>query len=204
MKTIDLAKTCKDLYTATGKVKEVVAAAGTFLVVDGQGAPGGEAFQQAMMALYATTFTLKFALKQAGTLDFKVGKPECVYFSDPQKTPVRLWKWRILLRIPDAVTAANLTAAKKALMARKVVDVSAVKRLRWKEGRAVQVLHVGPYDQVCRTFNLLLAHIEQARLAIAGPAHEIYLSDPRKTAAAKLKTIVRLPVKPLKPSRKHG
>jgi hypothetical protein len=195
MKTIDLAKESRDLYTATRKVKEVVADTGTFLAVDGQGEPGGEMFQAAVQQLYSVAFTVKFTLKQAGKLDFKVNKLECLYLSDPAKTSMKDWKWRLLLRIPEEVKAGAVTGARKILRERKELDASAVKRLRWKEGRCAQVLHVGPYDELGGVYQQLESYVSANGLKAAGPAHETYLSDPRRTAPAKLRTIVRLGVK---------
>jgi hypothetical protein len=195
MQTIDFGKTHKQVYTATRKIQEVTADAGTFLAVEGQGAPGGETFQKAIQALYSTAYTLKFTLKMQGTLDFKVGKLHCLYLSDPAKVPMDQWQWRMLLQIPEEVTAKDLTEAKKAIREKKGLDASGVRRIRWKEGRAVYVLHVGPYDQVGDTYRALGAYAAEHGLNLAGPAHEIYLNDPRRTAPEKLKTIVRLPVK---------
>ncbi len=195
MKTFDLEKTHKPLYTATRKIKEVPAEAGTFLAVDGQGAPGGEAFQAAFGTLYSCAYTVKFTLKMAGTLDFKIGKPHCLYLSDPCKVPMDQWQWRLLLQIPEEVTAKHLTAAKKAIREKKGLDASAARRIRWEEGRALHVLHVGPYDQVGGTYRELEAYAAEHGLKCVGPAHEIYLNDPRRTAPQKLKTIVRMPVK---------
>jgi hypothetical protein len=195
MKTIDLAKDFKDLYTATRKVKEVTAAAGTFLAVEAAGEPGGKEFQNAFMAIYSVAYTMKFALKEQGTLDFKVNKPECVYLAGPFCKPKSPWRWQIMLRIPDEVTAKDVTATKKVLREKKGLDTSAVKRLRWKEGRALQVLHVGPYDQVGATYEQLGVYAAEHGLKVTGPGHEIYISDPRRVAPEKLKTIVRLGVK---------
>ena len=195
MQSIDFARTLKDLYTAARKVKEVLAETGTFFAVEGEGTPGGEAFQHAIQCLFSTAYTVKFALKQQEAVDFKIGKLECLYLSDPAETPMPQWRWRILLRVADAVTAKDLAQAKKVLRDKKGLDASTVKRIRWKEGRAVQVLHVGPYDQVGQTYGQLQAYAEQHGLVTRCPAHEIYLSDPRRTAPEKLKTIVRLPVK---------
>jgi hypothetical protein len=195
VKTFDFAKTLKDLYTAAPKVKEVAADNGTFFAVDGVGAPGGEAFQQAVQALYNVLYTVKFTLKLAGTLDFKVGKLECLYLSDPKQTPMHQWKWRVLVRVPDEVAAKDLAQAKKAVREKKGIDASQVKRLRWKEGRALQLLHVGPYEAVGSAYERLDAYAKEQGLAIHCAAHEIYLNDPRRTPHAKLKTIVRLPVK---------
>jgi hypothetical protein len=195
MKSIDLAKDLKNLYTATRKVKEVAAGAGTFLAVEAAGEPGGEAFQNAVMALYSTAYTMKFALKEQGTLDFKVNKLECVYLAGPFCKPKSPWRWQLMVRIPDEVTAKDVTATKKVLREKKGLDNSVVKRLRWKEGRALQVLHVGPYDEVGATYEQLGVYAAEHGLKVVGPGHEIYLSDPRRVAPEKLKTIVRLGVK---------
>ena len=147
------------------------------------------------MAIYSVAYTMKFALKEQGTLDFKVGKPECVYLSGPFCGSKAPWRWQIMLRIPDEVTAKDVTATKKVLREKKGLDTSAVKRLRWKEGRALQVMHVGPYDEVGAIYEQLGVYAAEHGLKVAGPGHEIYISDPRRVAPEKLKTIVRLGVK---------
>ncbi|HOZ48567.1 MAG TPA: GyrI-like domain-containing protein [Candidatus Hydrogenedentes bacterium] len=195
METIDLAAIHKDLYKATRKPQEITADSGTFLAADGRGAPGGEVFHTAIIAMYSTAYTLKFTLKMAGTLDFKVGRLECLYLSDPATTKMDDWEWRMLIRIPAEVETKDINAVKKRLRDEKGINASAVKRLRWKEGRAVQVLHVGPYDQVCGAYECLGAYAAEHGLDVTGPAHEIYLSDPQRCAPEKLKTIIRLGVK---------
>ena len=191
METIDLAKKFKALYTAKRVPQEVVAEAGTFLAVDDRGPPGSEAFQAAIQCLFSAVYTIKFSGKQEGSLDFKIAKLECLYFSDPG-TPMTDWQWRVLIRVPDEVTAKHLAATRKALKEQKGLDISAVRRIRWKEGRAVQILHVGPYDQVGQAYEQLHAYAKQQGFELSGPAHEIYLNDPRRCAPEKLKTIVRL------------
>lgn len=195
METVDFSKTLKGLYSAKRKVEEVAADSGTFLAVEAQGRPGGEEFQQAIGALYSVAYTLKFACKAKGVLDFKVGKLECLYLSDPHKTAMDDWQWRMLVRIPDQVSAGEVTQTKKALRQNKGIDASAVKRIPWKEGRALQGMHVGPYDDVARTYEQLASYAQEHGFEVTGPAHEIYISDPRRTAPEKLKTIVRLGVK---------
>jgi hypothetical protein len=194
MPTVDFAKTHKDLYTAGKTIQEVRADSATFLAVDGQGAPGGEGFQKAIEGLYSVAYTIKFTRKQQGTLDFKVNKLECVYLSEPEKTPMDQWQWRMLVRVPDEVTAKDVTEARKAIRQRKGTELPPTKRIRWKEGRCLQVMHVGPYDQVGATYRRLDEHAAEHGLTIKGPAHEIYISDPRRTAPERLKTIVRMAV----------
>jgi hypothetical protein len=194
MKKIDLGKENRQLYAATGKIKEVQVPAAVFLRVDGRGEPGGEAFQRAMEALYGAVFTVKFTLKMAGKLDFTVGKPECLWdVDDPVKTPISEWSWSLMIRVPQELSAAHLKQAQKALRD-KGKDASAVKRVRFSEGRCLQTLHVGPYDQVGTAYRHLAAAVEEG-WTIGGKGHEIYLNDPRRTAPDRLKTIVRFPVK---------
>lgn len=194
MKRVDFLQTLKPVYSAKRKPEEVEVDPGTFLVVDGHGAPGTKTFQTAVSWLYAAVYTLKFALKREGVLDFKVGRLECLYYSAPG-TPMRQWRWRAMIRVPEEVGVRDLVAARKTLKQQKDLDISAVRRTRWKEGPALQVLHVGPYDEVGATYEKLQAFAAEHGLALESPAHEIYLNDPQRTAAEKLRTIVRFPVR---------
>jgi hypothetical protein len=195
MDKTDFTKTLRELYTATAKVKDVTAPRGTFLCIDGQGDPGGPAFHQAIGAVYGAAFTVKFGLKKAGVLDFAVSKLEALwYLEDPERTPTSEWRWRVMVRIPDEVKAAHLRAAVKEL-ATKGQNASAVKRVTFSQGKCLQVLHVGPYDRVADTYLKLHQHATDHDLCFAGPSHEIYLSDPRRVAPERLRTIVRVPVK---------
>jgi hypothetical protein len=200
MKTIDFTKDLKELYTAKKKPEIVTADRGTFFSVDAVGGPGGEAFQQAIGALYGAVYTAKFMIKKEARFDFKVSKLECLYMSDPEKVSMEEWQWRMLIRVPEAVTLIDLKAAQKACLERaekkgERVEVSLVKRISFKEGRAVQAMHVGPYDQVGQTYGQLHEYAAAEGLQAKGPAHEIYISDPRRVAPERLKTIVRLAVR---------
>ncbi|MCX5757811.1 MAG: GyrI-like domain-containing protein [Candidatus Hydrogenedentes bacterium] len=195
MDAIDFVKTLKTLYTGSHTAEEVCVDSGTFLAVEGEGEPGGTAFVEAIQIMYAAVYTLKFAVKHEGRVDFKVCKLEALWFSDPAVTPRSQWRWRLLVRVPDAITSKDLAATRKTLMERKGIDATTVKRVTWKEGRAVQLLHVGPYDGLPDTYARLAAFAEERGLAVSCPGHEIYLSDPRATAPEKLRTLVRMPVK---------
>jgi hypothetical protein len=195
MDTIDFVKTLKPLYTGTRNVEEVNVGSGTFLSIEGEGEPGGMVFQEAIQILYATVYTLKFAVKHEGRVDFKVCKLETLWFSDPSVTPRSQWRWLLLVRVPDAITSKDVAATRKTVMEHKGIDATAVKRAAWKEGRAVQLLHVGPYDRMPDTYTRLAAFAAERDLAVSCPGHEIYLSDPRTTAPEKLRTLVRMPVK---------
>jgi hypothetical protein len=92
------------------------------------------------------------------------------------------------------VTLAQLKGAKQALRD-KGQDADAVQRVAWKEGRALQTMHVGPYDQVHVTYARLGQRAEELGLDPVGPGHEIYVSDPRRVPPERCKTIVRLGVR---------
>ncbi|MBP8131126.1 MAG: GyrI-like domain-containing protein [Candidatus Hydrogenedentes bacterium] len=191
MNIIDFTKTLKDVYGAGKKAREVKVAPGAFIAVDGKGRPGGDVFQKAVMDVYSTVYPLKFMLKFGGVLDFKICALECLWFSKPT-TPMMQWEWRVMVRIPAEVTAARVRAAQKQTLEKKGTDVSAAKRIKWKGGRALQVLHVGPYDRVCAAYEVLGAFASEHGYTVTGPGHEIYLNDPRRTAPERLKTIVML------------
>jgi len=193
---IDFRALYPELYRASGKVTEVKAAKGTFLAVDGTGAPGGEAYQEAIRLLCTLGYTAKFTFKRAGTGDFKIPAIECLYFQESPETAMEQWKWRLLLRIPDEVTASALGEIRRAIREKKGVDTRPVKRITWAEGRALQVLHVGPYDQVHEAFKQIGTEAAARHVTCRGVAHEIYLNDPRQVGPEKLKTIVRMPVQP--------
>ena len=192
---IDFGKLFKDLYTATPKPKEVTAAKATFLSLEGTGEPGGEAYSSAIQQLYTLAYTVKFMLKNGGKLDFAVSRLECLWLTEQiVQTPMSEWRWQLLIRIPDAVTAGDLKRAGKEILVKRQLDVSGVKRWTWKEGRCVQMMHIGPYGEVGRSYRRLDEYAREKGLAASCPGHEIYISDPRRVAPAKLKTIVRLPV----------
>jgi hypothetical protein len=192
---IDFSVTHKDLYTAQRKVKEVTAGRAVFLSFSGQGEPGGPDFQKAIEQLYSVVYTVKFTLKFAGQLDFAISKLECLYHVDkPESTPMSEWRWQMLIRIPDAVKEGDLKKARTEINKKKQLDTSGVKRITWKEGRCVQVMHVGPYGAVGASYSQLGEYARDKSLTLGCPAHEIYISDPRRVAPEKLKTIVRLSV----------
>ncbi len=193
---VDFRKLCPDLYRASRNIEEVRAGRGVFLVVDGVGEPGGKAYQDAIGALYALAYTAKFTLKKAGFGDFAVPALEGLYFDDPATTPREQWRWRLQLRIPDHVTARALGGVRKALAEKKGLDTRSVKRITWTEGRALQALHVGPYDRVGDVHRRLMAEAAGRGLSSTGSCHEIYLNDPRRVAPSKIKTIIRMAVRP--------
>ncbi len=191
---LDLRKSQPELYKARPEVSELRCPRGAFLAVDGVGEPGGAAFQEAIGKLYALAYTTKFAMKKAGGADFAIPALECLWPDDPAGKPKNEWRWRLLLRVPDCVTETALKQVRRDLLQKKALDTAAVKRITWAEGRALQVLHVGPYDAVGDAYAKLAREAAARGLACAGSGHEVYISDPRRVPPEKIKTIVRMAV----------
>jgi len=158
-----------------------------YLMVDGTDAPASPAYREAIGAIYPVAYTLHFALKRRG-VTAPVGALEGLYaLGAPSE-----WSWRLLLPIPDEATDADVTAAIADVAARK--GPATVARLRaesWEEGPAAQVMHIGPYDAEQPTIERLQLAIKEAGLRPRGLHHEIYISDPNRTAREKLKTLIR-------------
>ncbi len=196
---VDLCKIHKAEYVAPKKPVLLEVKPAQYLIAAGQGRPGGDVFQAKIGALYAMAFTIKMTRKFAGLQDYAVSKLEGQYFfaADPAGTPPEQWRWRLLIRTPDFVAQSDLDqAAAKLLEKGKGAEVRDVKLEQVSEGQCVQILHVGPYEREPETIQVMKSFAAQKGLKLTGPHHEIYLSDPRRVAPEKLKTILRVPVAP--------
>lgn len=168
-----------------------------YLAFQGRGAPAGSAFQLAVGALYAVAFTIKMTRKFAGKTDYKVAWLEGLWWGSDPRAPFSVrsakdWRWKVLIRTPTFVTARDLARAQKDLLAKgKAREVARVTLETIREGRCVQMLHVGPYAKEPATIEAMQAFAESKGYAFRGVHHEIYLSDPRRTAPSKLRTILR-------------
>jgi len=202
MKTIDLRTRFEKLYKQRrGTVSTVTVPALNFLMADGAGNPNDNpSFQEAVQLLYGLAYTLKFSFRKAARpIDFPVMPLEALWWmSDhgPFRTdaPER-WRWTLMIMQPDIVRATHLREAASALRERKDLPVKRVRLDKFREGLAVQALHIGPYNEEERTLDLMRAHMEEHKLAEHGRHHEIYFSDPRRTPPERYKTILRQPVR---------
>jgi hypothetical protein len=198
---IDLYRLNKNDYAAPKKPVLVDIAPATYLAISGQGAPGGDLFTASIGALYGMAFTIKMTRKFAGQQDYAVCKLEGRWWSDSKpcftQLPREKWQWQLCIRTPEFITRDDLASAIAVLLKRgKGAEVKRVTLETLDEGKCVQMLHVGPYDEEGRTVALMQAFAEKQGLELHGRHHEIYLSDPRRVEPAKLKTILRHPVKP--------
>jgi len=173
-----------------------------YLAIDGNGDPNtAPEYASALEALYPVAYSIKFASKRAGR-DFVVGPLEGLWRADDATSFVGRrkdeWSWTMLIVQPEWVTPADVADAVAAVGAKKSLpSLGLVRPLRYAEGRCVQILHVGSYDD--ETPTLARLHDEfmpQHGLTFNGDHHEIYLSDQRRTAPDRLRTVLRQPVRP--------
>jgi hypothetical protein len=131
------------------------------------------------------------ASKAAGS-DYAVSKLEGLWWKEGLSMG---WSWQLLIRVPEFITKQHLANAIQKLLERdKVEVVSRVTLETLDEGKCVQVLHVGPYTAEEPTLAKMRRFATDRGLSFNGRHHEIYLSDPRRVDAEKLRTILRQPV----------
>lgn len=202
MTKTDLKKQHKHLYNPP--VDEVVVVDVppiSFLMIDGVGDPNTAAeYREAVQALYALAYGLKFAAKKRDpALDYVVMPLEGLWWVDDMRQfsvhDKAGWKWTMMIAQPDHITA-DLFGEVQAQVARKKPS-AAVRDVRFeifREGTAAQIMHIGPYTAEEPTVAKLHAFIHEHGYALNGKHHEIYLKDPSKTAPERLQTIVRQPM----------
>lgn len=190
------------LYRATATPELVFVPAITYLCADGHGDPNtGPEFAQAVQALYSVTYSAKFAIKRAHGATTKVSALEGLWWASEMSTLTYArreeWSWTAMIRQPALATAEVICAAVVAVQSKKPGPFVQDLRLRTlTEGPSAQVLHVGPYGTEEPTIRLLHAFIRERGFDFDGyrqKHHEIYLSDPRRTAPDRLRTIIRQP-----------
>jgi len=201
MKKMDLKKDLKDLYSPSPKDAELVRVPRfNYIMIDGSGDPNtSQEFQEAVQALYAAAYTLKFMIKKEKKVDYPVMALEGLWWADDMEvfmTGTRSdWKWTVMILQPKIVTKALFKKAVKAAIQKK--GLAALEKLRLEsmdEGLSVQIMHFGTYAEEGPTIQRLHAFARERFFELKGKHHEIYLSDPRKVSAEKRKTVIRQPV----------
>jgi hypothetical protein len=196
---LDLYKVHKAEYVATKKPVLVKTSPAQYLTISGRGAPASPEFQNKIGALYNVAFTLKMTQKFGGK-DYKVCHLEGLYWGSGKEENVACldpsaWNWLLVIRVPDFIKEKDLQQAIGQLRAKgKTGDFDKAKLESLDEGSCVQMLHVGPYNQEKQTIDQMLAFAAKEGLSSRGKHHEIYLSDPRRVPAQRLRTILRFPV----------
>lgn len=198
----DVKKEHPSLYSPSSKTfSDVVVPPLRYLAVEGTGDPNtAPAYAAAIEALFSTSYTLKFASKTRGR-DYVVAPLEALWTADDPSAFVSRdktsWQWTALINQPEWITADDVAAALKAAAAKKPNPALSLTRLiTLDEGRSIQILHVGSYDDEGPTLARLHdEYMPQNGLTFAGLHHEVYLNDARRTAPEKLKTVLRQPVR---------
>ena len=199
MAKLDLLKEYKNYYSAGKKPEIQEFGEAVYLTIEGQGEPGGDIFTKKVEALYPLAYGIKKIFKEQGN-DFGVPKLEGLWWVESSEPALEIprseWCWKLLIRMPDFVTKEAVESAKPEVAKKKKNDlIQEVSLEKITEGKCVQIMHIGPYTTEPATIELLMEFIAENGLSINGLHHEIYISDPRKTEASRMKTIIRYPVK---------
>jgi hypothetical protein len=204
MGKVDFRKELKHLYGPPAKAFTVVDVPPMqFLMADGHGDPNtAQAYQETVEALYAVAYKLKFMSKRQLEQDYVVPPLEGLWWAEDIEAftagrDKSAWDWTMMIMQPAWITPEMYAEAVQQVEAAK--DLPALRGLRletYHEGLSVQILHIGPYDDEGPTLQRMHDEfIPQSGYEMAGKHHEIYLSDPRKVAPEKLRTVLRQPVR---------
>jgi hypothetical protein len=200
-KKIDLRKELKHLYGPSAKVVVEVPEM-RFLKLDGEDDPNiSETFREAVEALYAVSYALTFAVKKEEGLDYRVMPLEGLWWTERRMTDLEeiledrsAWKWTLLMMQPEWATEERFERVLTSVRQKKNLPALSGMRFEpFREGRAAQVMHLGPFAEEGPTIERIDRFIEERGGMRRGKHHEIYLSDFRRTAPEKLKTIIRQP-----------
>ncbi|MGB5057725.1 MAG: GyrI-like domain-containing protein [Candidatus Promineifilaceae bacterium] len=206
MDKIDFKRDLKHLYQPpAGQFTLIEVPAMQFLMLDGHGDPNSApAYQEAVEALYAVAYKLKFASKQQVGRDYTVMPLEGLWWAEDMasftaRRDKSQWDWTMMIMQPEWVTGEMFAQATAVVTQQKALPALAKLRLEpYHEGQSVQIMHIGSYEDEAPTLHKLHHEFMPAnQLAFNGRHHEIYLSDPRRVAPEKLKTVLRQPVHPV-------
>ena len=205
MTNLDMKKTLKYLYAPSAKDVSVVNIPPiSYLMIDGEGNPNSAPrYAQAVEALYGLAYTIRAIRKDAGET-FTVMPLEGLWaFKGEQNASLTLTEadkdrfvWTLMILQPESITPEIVKQA-RAIISKKIGSPALLADVRFEqyhEGEAVQIMYIGSYDNEGPTVARLHAHITDNGWQIGDNLHhEIYLSDPRKVAPEKLKTVIRQP-----------
>lgn len=210
MEKLDYKKVYKDLYMPKTKPMIIDVPEMTFIMVDGKGDPNTcVEYKTAMEILYGLSFSIKMSKMSGrqpeGYFDYVVPPLEGFWWTDGQPfdgvnvKDKNKFLWTAMIRQPEFVTPEVFQWAREELTKKKPEADSRIARLvRFTEGLCAQVMHIGSYDEEPATIERLDQFIREsghiADLNGERKHHEIYLSDPRRTAPEKLKTVIRHPI----------
>lgn len=198
----DIKRELRELYHTSAKhIAEVDVPAFSYLMIDGEGDPNTSlAYSQAVEALFSVSYTAKFALKRSAlAVDYTVMPLEGLWWADDWSvflTDDRTrWKWTMMIMQPDLLPDEFIqNAIDRVRQTKNLPALGKIRLERFQEGHCAQILHIGPFSEERSTIERLHEYID-GRAERAGKHHEIYLSDVRRAAPSKWKTIIRQPMK---------
>ncbi|MGI6737849.1 MAG: GyrI-like domain-containing protein [Christensenellales bacterium] len=207
----DFKKEYKEYYMPKNKPQIVDIPKANYIAVRGKGDPNEEsgAYQQAVGILYSIAYTLKMSYKTdykiEGFFEYVVPPLEGFWWQDNVEgvdySDKSTFNWISVIRLPDFITEENFAWAVETASKKKNMDCSSAEFLTIDEGLCVQMMHIGPYDDEPASVAIMNAFLKENGYATDINEnrlhHEIYLSDPRKTAPEKLKTVIRQPIRQL-------
>ena len=205
MEKVDLKKELKHLYNPPGKeVNLVDVPPMNFVMIDGSGDPNkAKEYQDAIEALYAISYAIKFSVKKDRGIDYGVMPLEGLWWADDMSLFATankdIWKWTAMITQPEYVTPALFKVVLQQVEKKKSLPALSKARFQsFNEGQSAQIMYLGPYSDEGPTILRIHEFIKERGYTFEGLTqkhHEIYLSDPRRTAPEKLKTIIRQPVR---------
>lgn len=202
MDKLDLKKQLRDLFNPPKHdFVEIIVPTLSFVKIDGAGDPNtAPASRTAVEWLYGVSYAMKFAAKDGLARDYVVPPLEALWWSDDPGSFVRRekdrWQWTVMIMAPGFVTPAMFEDAVAKTLAKRDDRPASLRFEPYAEGRSLQILHIGSYDDEGPVLKRLREAVMPGRgVTFDGPHHEVYLSDPRKTDAARLRTILRQPVR---------
>ena len=205
----DFKKEYKEFYMPKGKPEIVTVPAMNYIAVRGCGNPNEEGgdYKKSIELLYGIAYTIKMSKKGDhkidGYFDYVVPPLEGFWWQEGvdgiDYSHKENFRWISVIRLPDFVTRSDFEWATEEATRKKKMDFSKVEFLTVEEGLCVQCMHTGSYDDEPATVSMMHEFIESQGYALditdKRLHHEIYLSDPRKVAPEKLKTVIRLPIR---------
>ena len=202
MEKIDMKKELKDLYNPSTKHVTIVEVPKmNFLMIDGSGDPNtSQMYKDAIEALFSLSYTIKFMMKKTKAVDYAVMPLEGLWWVDDMSnfsvTSKDEWKWTAMIMQPEHVTENIVAKAVEEIEKKK--NLPSLPKIRFDsfhEGTSAQIMYIGAYADEGPTVMKIHEFINENQGALIGKHHEIYLSDPRRAAPEKLKTIIRQPMK---------
>ena len=205
----DFKKEYKEFYMPPNKPQIVDVPKANYIAVRGKGDPNeeGGAYQKAVGVLYSVAYTLKMSYKSEykieGFFEYVVPPLEGFWWQEGvvgvDYSDKSTFNWISVIRLPDFITEDNFNWAVETASKKKKTDCSSAEFLTIHEGLCVQMMHIGPYDDEPATVAAMNAFLKEngyiSDINENRKHHEIYLSDPRKIAPEKMKTVIRHPIK---------